>query len=417
MPPGFRPRPTAEEIDALKKWIAESAPSYPVAFDNRNTLKVMLDDIDRQPPASIPYLRYLSLAHLVNDDGPQTNLGKVELNLRTALRWCKPELGTYPDTVDNSATLFRFDIRTMDWHSRELFFRAAKGTSGLYPLTPYDVILLDYPHGFRLPPEDLLSIRLNQYFKIARPIQPIPFLRADWFGENLAKGTPLADDLKSLTALQKALKKKDFPPLGREDDMPCGPDTRPFAGKNPVMAVPAPEANPVVPLGSWYSGDCKAEPALFTLKGEVISASNLKPLKAVTTESPFRLRVSTDRDLHFVLLVVMSDGTVRVQDTNQGSFLKAGEPAILLPKDGEAFKIPSILTGEPKANEYFVLLASPTELPPPTIVKSRHAAYLTCEGKRQFPMSRFFFDPEIKKEGFEPSRVVRVIVPITVTND
>ncbi len=65
MPPGFRPRPTDDEIATLKKWIAESAPSYPKAFDNRNTLKVMLDDMDRQPAESIRYLRYLSLAHLV----------------------------------------------------------------------------------------------------------------------------------------------------------------------------------------------------------------------------------------------------------------------------------------------------------------------------------------------------------------
>src|SRR5207237_740555 len=65
MPPGGRPRPTPQEVDTLRAWIAASAPRYPRAFDDRFVLDTVLDDLDRQPPAAAPSLRYLSLAHLI----------------------------------------------------------------------------------------------------------------------------------------------------------------------------------------------------------------------------------------------------------------------------------------------------------------------------------------------------------------
>jgi hypothetical protein len=286
---------------------------------------------------------------------------------------------------------------------------------GLHPLTPYDLILLEYPHGFRLPPGHPQTSRLNQYFKNARQVQPVPFLRADWVAEKLGKDMPLADDLKSLTDLQKSLKKQNSPALGAENNLPCGPETRPFAGVNPVPAALKPENNPILPLGAWYSGNCQTEPTPFTGKAEAVNGK-LEPLKTVGKRTPFKLLVTTNRDIHFVLLMVWSDRTVVVQPTNKEGFIKAGEGQVTLtPKTKGAFFIDDVLTGEQKATEYFVLLASPTELPTPVIVKSRHAQTENCKDMLRYPISRFFFDPETKKEGFDPSRVVRVVIPITVT--
>ena len=191
MPPGNRARPTADEIAVLKKWIAESAPSYPASFDEQYTLKSMLDDLERQPPGVVPHLRYVSLAHLVGEGLP-ANLGTVESKLRTALTWYSPEASSALVAVDDCATLFRFDIRTLGWDSRELFFSAAKGAAaGLSTLTPYDLILLEYPHGFRLPPEHPLTARLNHYFKTTRQVQPVPFVRAGLVGGENRQGYAL----------------------------------------------------------------------------------------------------------------------------------------------------------------------------------------------------------------------------------
>jgi hypothetical protein len=416
MPPGNRPRPEIEEIAVLKQWIEESAPSYPAAFDELYTLKVMLDDIDRQPAQTVPYLRYISLAHLVTENGLPPNLGMVETKLKIGLRWCNLEMPKPPVEVDDTATLFRLDIRTMGWEARDLFFSAANGPPGdISPLKPYDLLLLEYPHGFRLPPGHPLEERLNRYFKITRQLLPIPFLRADWLGEKLAKDKPLADDLKSLTELRKALEKQGNPVLGKQENMPCGPTLRAFSGGKPEPVLIKPETGtPILPLGAWYSGNCRTEPAPFELEAEVVN-KKLEPLKTMVKRTPFMLKVKSNRDVHFVLLMVWSDGTVVLKPTKNGRIITAGETALLTPKDGEEFKIDGILTGAEKAYEYFVLLASQSEIPTPIIVKSRHGDTQACTEKLNYPISRFFFEPETKIAGFDPSRVVRVVVPIEVT--
>ena len=414
MPPGNRPRPTPEETDTLKKWIGESAPSYPAAFDEQYTLKVMLDDVGNQPENSRPYLRYFSLAHLVTEESDTTRLGLEELKLRNALTWCNPKAKTTAEPVDDTATLFRFDTRKISWDSNELFFRTVMGApKTTASLTPYDLVLLEYPFGFQLPADYPETTQLNDYFKAAKLVQPIPFLRADWLAETLGRGQPLAEDLKSLVELNEALKKQGLPILGAENNMPCGPETRAFAGLNPVPAAPKPTADlPILPLGAWYSGNCQTEPPPFKLTARAIN-SKRETLTAIGTDMQFKLEVTASQDIHFVLLVVRSDGAVLVQPTNKNGFLKADEK-IINPSEKGAFQIASILTGEKQANEYFILLASPTPLPPPTLVKSRHSSIQIGECGLRFPISRFYFDPEVKKDGFDPAKVVRVVIPITV---
>lgn len=415
MPPGNRPRPTAEEIITLKNWIAESAPSYPVAFNDQYTLKLMLDDVRNQPEGARPYLRYFSLAHLIGEQGQTARLGLEERKLRIAIQGYNPSVNIDSGAIDGCATLLRVDLRELGWHSNELFFRSIMGVPNtLASLTPYDLILLEYPFGFRPTLEPAVQNKLDDYFRDAKMVQPIPFLRADWVAANLGTGQPLAKDLKSLIELNESLKKQGFPNLAQQGNTPCGPETRAFAGINPVPAAPKPATSlPILPLGAWYSGDCQAEPPPFKLTARAIN-SKLETLTTITTATDFKIEVTTSHDVHFVLLVVRSDGVVVVTPTNKNGFIKADEK-LISPSDKGVFRIASILTGEKEANEYFILLASQTPLATPTIVKSRHSTLQIGDCKTRFPISRFFFDTETKKDGFDPAKVVRVVIPITIT--
>jgi hypothetical protein len=316
--------------------------------------------------------------------------------------------------VDDIATLYRFSVREAGWDNRELFFQTKKGAKDdIYQLTPFDLILLEYPHGAALTAGHPLAGRLNDYLTAARLARPIPYLRGDWVAEHLGKGKPLADDLRSLSELDEAWNKQGKPALGSEKGVPCGTVSRAFAGLSPVPAAPITKpalGTPVLPLEARYAGDCQAERPPFELKAELIDETE-KPITAVTTRTGFNLRVTSDRDIHFVLLMVWSDGTIHVQQTNSRGFLKSGK-SVLATSDGKPFRIPGILTGEPTATEYFVLVASPAELPEPLVVRSRHAANQDCDEKKRFPVYRFLFDANAK---FDPAAVVRRVIPVTVT--
>ncbi|MCE9567697.1 MAG: hypothetical protein K8U57_37325 [Planctomycetes bacterium] len=408
MPPGDRPRLESKEIDVLKKWIAVGAPSFPVAFDDAGTLRAMLDDIaTHQDDAA--NLRYFSFAHLVTDKGPPPDLVKADGDLKRAL--FRFGITTPPVPVDDSATLFRFDIRTAGWDKRDLFEKAG----GIYPINTYDVLLLEYPFGVAVSGNK----RLDDYFATAKLVRPIPFLRADWISQALVnaknESSPLAADLLSLTDLSAALQKEGRPGIGEEARMPYGPKARPFGGQSSVPAALKPDARtPILPFDAWYSGDVHADPPPFSVIAELVDMKRAS-LKSVTTETPFQLKVTAKKKMRYVLLLVQADGTIRVQPTNKDGLFDADE-IFLTPAGSASFKIASITSGAPTANEYFVLFAAEMDEPLPlaTIIRSRHATNPNPKEVRE-PLQRFLF-PQEKTKQFDPSKVVRKVIPIPVTS-
>ena len=414
MPSGDRPRLSPDEISVLKKWIAEGAPSFPNAFDTAGTVQAISTDLASQPEETVKYLRYISFAHLVTDKGPLPNLKKAEFDLARALRVAGVTVP--PQPVDDTATLFRFDLRTIGWDKRDLFVKRG----GIFPLDIYDVLLLEYPYAAAVKDND----RLNQYFANANLVRPIPFLRADWVTQVLLnqKGekhepTPLALDLKSLGELSAALGKEGRPGIGREEKMPYGPKPRPFGGTHPVAAAPKPErASPILPVDSWYSGDVHADPPPFDVTVELIGVDG-KPITSVATKKTpeFQLRVTAKHRMRYSLLMVQADGTIRVQETNKQGFFDQDQ-IILAPKQNTPFAITDISSGELKATEYFVLLVSdPDNLMPPfpsiSLIQSRHAAQPDPKEPGR-PVQRFLFPVE----KFDSTKVVRKVIPIPLTS-
>ena len=133
-------------------------------------------------------------------------------------------------------------------------------------------------------------------------------------------------------------------------------------------------------------------------------------LKEMAKGTPFKLKVTTSQRIHFVLLSVFANGQVDIVPTKQGGFLEAGNHT-LTPKGNGAFRITDILTGEIKANEYLILLASTEEFAPPVIVRSRHSSGPDCDDEKRYPMYRFVFTPDPK---FDQSLVVRRVVALTI---
>jgi mono/diheme cytochrome c family protein len=384
MPPGGRPRPTAEDIAALRAWIAAKGPYFPREFDDAYVLAAIRDDLARQKWEGPPQFRYVSFAHLVGDGGPP-DLKAAEQRLRDALLAASGKaLALQP--IDDAATVVRLDLRDSGWLTPDLFKRVeGRRLGGVYPIVPFDLLMLEYPHAVPAAPD----AQLARFLTDARQVRPVPFLRGDWVAEVLHKDGPLAADLKSLSEL--AAKGTDV----------LGPVPRPFADAKPARG-------PFPPFGAWYSTDVSTEPPPFSLTVELVDADG-KPLSEVTTEGRFNIRLKASTDAEFVVVRVSADGEVRVQPVGGGTRLKAMTERTLVTDTNKPFTPISILSEAPTATEFVVVLATDRELPELTLVRSTHAEDLAAN---RYPINRFF--PADKGDKFDPARVVREVIPLKV---
>ncbi len=381
MPPGGRDRPTAAEVKTLTAWVAAGAPGYPARFDDRFAADAAFADWLNQSHADKPAMRYLSFAHLLRDGSPVPDLRSADTKLRTALQRASGK-DVKLVAADPAATVFRLDLRAAGWDKGDLFDRVEKGgpRNNAHPLTAFDVILLEYPFaadatwtgdpGKNLP-------------KLAG-VRKVPVVRADWLTDALGPTAPLAADVRSLVELLTP------------GDPPCGPQPRPF------FAGPAAGR----PLEARYAAD----PAGGPLTAEVVTGDDFTtPTPEVKARQPHKLRVTSDRPLRLKALRVLADGHTALQTLERDS-IPAGTTT-LGPRTNVPFS--SGVSGDGDVEtDYFVLFAAPPtdELPTPTLVLSRHNQL--CETRTRHPISRFLFDSTDAK--FDPARLVRCVVPLTV---
>jgi hypothetical protein len=406
MPPGGRDRPSGEDVVALRAWVQGGAPGYPRAFDDHTTLEEVLADLGREEkedPTRVPFLRYVSFAHLARDDAKVPDLFAAERRFARALQ-AASEASPVADPVDSTATLFRLDIRTLGWHHRDLFrIDADDQAARVAPaLIPYDLVLLEYPFGFIPQPRDPLADPFDRFRSRVPQFRPVPFVRGDWLTDALLRGdgrSPLADELYSLKVLGEAVEKKR--------NAPAGPVARLFPKGMPAV-VPFPGAEgwqrPVPPFGSVYTRDVVQAKPPFMLKAEIVGMGG--PTATVAVDELFQIKVTSDQDVYLLVLYVLADGSMRVQDVAGaaagGLHVKAGTTYLSPPKK-KAFQIGSLLTGGDSGQESYVVFASTKPLTLPTIVESRHASPTVW---------RFLLDPE---KVSDPESVVRTVVPFTLT--
>jgi hypothetical protein len=405
MPPANRPAPRAEEIAVLERWVKAAAPAYPQTFDDRYVLEAVADDFEHENAKDRDrrggeYLRYASFAHLLSDVQLLPDIGAAERQLNDALALSTGGAPVKVIPIDPAATVFRIELARLGWQTTELFEKVERRKSaGAHPLRSFDLLLLDYPSGESRPAgEFVLTNRLEKLLDAKSQVRPVPFVRGDWLASALVNGkklTPLATDIDSLAQLGKAYSRGqvaiDGPPVPR------------VLGTAPPYFVPrfADGRAAIPPLSGWYTGAVTPDPAPFTLTAELVA--DVQPVKGVKVDQFFKLRVSSDRRVYLVLLMIQADGEVRVQDIGDSVLLAKDARELAPGPDG--FNISGIVTGGDSATEYFVLFASETQLPLPTIVRSTHS---------ERPVWRFLLEPTAK-DTFDPNKVVRRVVPIPVT--
>jgi hypothetical protein len=82
---------------------------------------------------------------------------------------------------------------------------------------------------------------------------------------------------------------------------------------------------------------------------------------------------------------------------------------LLGPRANVPFAAGNVSGGGDAETDYYVVFAADDEIPVPTVLRSRHLQL--CDDPTRFPVSRFLFEADAK---FDPTRVVRRVVPLTV---
>ncbi len=164
MPPaGVDPRPSQAEIDDLKKWISAGAPDWITNTDRPfiaifDTEKLVQSDLQNFNPRERRFQRYFSLANLFNAGSSQDELQTYRIafaKLINSLSWNKEVL--VPKTIDVHKTLFRVDLREVNWAE-----------------SSWTQILALYPYAF-VSQEDM-----GKYF-VENSGTAMPHIRIDWF--------------------------------------------------------------------------------------------------------------------------------------------------------------------------------------------------------------------------------------------
>jgi WD40 repeat protein/mono/diheme cytochrome c family protein len=192
MPPeGETPRPSAEDVAVLKKWIEAGAPGD-ATLAARKTISpadvqnLVLADLEKFDRRARRFQRYFTLAHLSNaglgDDELQTYRNALS-KLVNSLSW-HPTIRA-PEPIDPAKTVLRIDLR---WY--------------LWDAATWNRVLGEYPYGVL---DDTASARAV----IVGTATKVPVVRGDWFVA-AASRAPLYYDLlqvpQNLAELERQLR-------------------------------------------------------------------------------------------------------------------------------------------------------------------------------------------------------------------
>jgi serine/threonine-protein kinase len=180
MPPSG-PKPSASDVDTIKKWISAGAP-FPIdvarkSVSGQEVLKAIIDHLrSLDDPADRKRWRYFTLASLHN----KTKVRADELNLARAavskLLNSLSQRGTIvvPDAIGPQQTVLAIDITRLGWDARDYWARVLAAY-------PYGLTFRDRPIG------DPLRKLSQDIDELAGEDVGLADVRADWFVDTASR--------------------------------------------------------------------------------------------------------------------------------------------------------------------------------------------------------------------------------------
>jgi hypothetical protein len=192
MPPeGESPRPSADDVATLKKWIEAGAPGDTTLATRKlistaDVQNLVLSDLEKLDRRTRRFQRYFTLAHLHNaglgDDELQTYRNALA-KLVNSLSW-HPTIRV-PEPIDPAKTILRIDLR---WY--------------LWDAATWNRVLSEYPYGVL---DDTATARAV----IVGTATRVPVVRGDWFVATASRAPLYYDVLQvpqNLAELERQLR-------------------------------------------------------------------------------------------------------------------------------------------------------------------------------------------------------------------
>jgi serine/threonine-protein kinase len=237
MPPKTEQRLESSDTDLVRQWISAGAPAWPAdaaipvekeredVFKNYRgvdyVLKNMLEHVRHQDEADRPFIRYLSINHILMNGATPAELDLQRNALAKAVNhmtWEK-EIVRLSKVRDGRArdgflepidpptnSVYAVDLRKLGWN--EMPF---KRYSPKNPKTPYvsyynryDLVTLEYPYGIYYQDSDTFERLVREYLSYVKMARPVPYVRADWFCSAVTQ-PPMYEDMLDLPLNAKTL--------------------------------------------------------------------------------------------------------------------------------------------------------------------------------------------------------------------
>ena len=190
MPPASEAvRPIADEIDLIKKWIADGATTdrehsgalrFLTEFD---VVEAIRSDLDKAAPVDRSSYRYLTITHLYNSGSLDDELETYRVALSklvNSLSWSRTI--KKPTPIDAEGTILRIDLRDYRWTAQV-----------------WERILASDPYGLIPNHESMRSVTRSTG-------TALPWVRGDWF-VRAASRPPLYHDVLQLPRTERELER------------------------------------------------------------------------------------------------------------------------------------------------------------------------------------------------------------------
>jgi len=204
--PALRP----DEIQIVRKWIAEGATAFPEDVEtssspdtsvigNEYVLKSIVSFVRALPVDRRPFYRFFSSNHLLTAGATKQDLKTQQQALAKAvnhLTWARDIV--VPVTIDEPiGSVFAVDISKAGWMAKPYHTvvdgRAAQQSS----VNLYDQVLLEYPYSVAMQSSEAWNEINAAYLRDAHLVRPIPYVRIDWFC-SVATQFPIYEDMLQL---------------------------------------------------------------------------------------------------------------------------------------------------------------------------------------------------------------------------